>query len=95
MKVVVDAFSIYAVEECLLKELPSLFNTQTVCNLDATTLTRIAGESADSVAEREDLLKKLQVLQMTTTTLRRIKTFDGSGMTSRSNDTTERPVIAD
>ncbi|KAL2414845.1 hypothetical protein ABEF95_016481 [Exophiala dermatitidis] len=85
IKVVIDAFGVYAVEECLLKELPALFDQQTVFNLDAITLTRVAGESADILAEREDLDKKLKVLQMTTTTLSRMKAVtvsDGASSTT-------------
>jgi hypothetical protein len=79
MKSVIDSFGIYAVEECLLKELANLFTPQTVLQLDDSVVSNIAGESEESLAEREDLNRKLKVLEMTMTTLRRMKNFKRSG----------------
>lgn len=80
MKACIDSLGIYAIEECLLKALPGLFSPETVYELDASVVTKNTGESRELLAEREDLNKKLRVLQMTTTTLRRMKTFTGAGV---------------
>ncbi|KAK7892283.1 hypothetical protein LTR67_007379 [Exophiala xenobiotica] len=79
MKSVIDSFGVYAIEECLLKELPNLFKPQNIMALEDGLVTRIAGESEESLIEREDLMKKLKVLEKTMTTLRRMKGFKGSG----------------
>jgi hypothetical protein len=69
----------YAVEACLLEKLSNVFEPEIVYELDKETITKIAGESADSIAEREDLHEKLKILEKTMITLRRLKTFTGSG----------------
>lgn len=74
----------YAVEACLLEELPEIFRPEIVFNLDDETITKIAGESPDSIMEREDLQKKLKVLEDTMLTLRRLKTFTSSAENSVS-----------
>jgi hypothetical protein len=79
LKSVIDAFGMYAVEACLLDGLADIFAPETVYTLDDETITKIAGESVDSTVEREDLQKKLKVLQETMVTLRRLKTFTTSG----------------
>ncbi|KAK4941259.1 hypothetical protein LTR10_018795 [Elasticomyces elasticus] len=75
LKSVIDAFGMYAVEACLLEGLPDIFTPEIVYQLDDETVTRIAGESADTVVEREDLQKKFKALDETMVTLRRLKTF--------------------
>ena len=69
----------YAVEACLLEGLPDLFGPEIFCVLDNDTITKIAGESTESIAERNDLAKKLKNLEETMVTLRRLKTFTGKG----------------
>ena len=69
----------YAIEACLLDQLAAVFRPEIVLELDETTIVKIAGESSESVAEREDLQKKLKVLEDTMLTLRRLKSFTGSG----------------
>jgi hypothetical protein len=76
---VIDAFGMYAIEACLLEGLPNIFGPEIVIELDNDTITKIAGESSESIVEREDLVKKLKVLEETMITLRRLKTFPGSG----------------
>ncbi|KIW23993.1 uncharacterized protein PV07_09733 [Cladophialophora immunda] len=78
LKSVIDSFGVYAVEQCLLNELPEIFKPEIVFTLDDAMVTRIAGESLESLAEREKLNKKLKVLQDTMTTLRRLRTFGPS-----------------
>jgi predicted transcriptional regulator len=75
----VDAFGVYAIEACLLEPLPKILTPENVMGLDDATITKIAGESAESLTERAELGKKLKVLQETTTTLQRLKTFTSAG----------------
>lgn len=75
----IDAFGMYAVEACLLEGLPNIFQPETVLELDEETITKIAGESSETVAEREDLVKKRKVLEETMLVLRRLKTFTHTG----------------
>ncbi|KAK5193532.1 hypothetical protein LTR99_007084 [Exophiala xenobiotica] len=84
LKSIIDSFGMYAVEACLLEELPEIFRPEIVFELDDETITKIAGESAESIMEREDLQKKLKILEDTMLTLRRLKTFTGSAETSGS-----------
>ncbi len=69
----------YAVEACLLEGLPEIFRPDIVSGLGNETVTTIADESPESVAERDDLNKKLDVLKETTRTLQRWERFTGSG----------------
>jgi hypothetical protein len=72
LKNVVDAFTMYAVEECLLSRMSTIFTPESVYTLDDKTITRIAGESEQSIAERESLSKKLTVLKDTQKILHRM-----------------------
>lgn len=74
----IDAFGIYAVEACLLKSLRDIFRPEIVYGLDDVTLTKIAGESPESIAERGELDKKLKVLEGTLVTLQRWKRVTAS-----------------
>ncbi|OAG40182.1 hypothetical protein AYO21_05660 [Fonsecaea monophora] len=74
LKSIIDSFGVYAVEQCLLNELPDIFKPGMVFQLDDVMVTRIAGESPESQAEREGLNKKLKVLGDTMATLRRLRT---------------------
>lgn len=90
MKSIIDSFSIYAIEECLLRKLPNLFEPQIVFSLEDAVISQIAGESAESMAERQESNKKLKVLELTMTTLRRMKNFG-----SRDGDSVsgEKPIL--
>jgi hypothetical protein len=77
LKSVVDAFSMYAVEACLLKQLPNVFPPRIAYDLEDATVTRIAGESEECTLEREDLVTKERVLEKSMITLRRLKSFTG------------------
>ncbi|RMD44512.1 hypothetical protein DV735_g726, partial [Chaetothyriales sp. CBS 134920] len=65
LKRIIDDFSIYAVEVWLLDKLPSLFDPETILGLDNERITKIAGESEDSVKERKTLTAKLEALKST------------------------------
>ena len=79
LKNIQDVFSQYAIEECLLNPLPGIFTPESVYSLDEKTITRIAGESEQSIAERESLTKKLAVLKDTQKILHRMDRHKPSG----------------
>lgn len=69
----------YAIESCLLTKLTDVFNPTVVLNLDDATISRVAAESDESVAEREDLTKKLKVLDSTMKTMQQLRTILKAG----------------
>lgn len=60
---VVGDISVFAVEDCLLQQLPTLFISETVFQMDDDVIRTIAAESEQSVAERERSTVKLGVLE--------------------------------
>lgn len=79
LKNVVDAFTMYAIEEVLLTRIPSIFTPESVYTLDENTITRVAGESEQSIAERETLTKKLAILKETQKLLHRMDRHKPAG----------------
>lgn len=73
-----------------MNELSNLFTPATVCKLSDAAVTKIAGETLESVNEREDLNKKFKVLQESMTALQRLRTFRGPGKL-RSGKSGQRP----
>ncbi|KIX94518.1 uncharacterized protein Z520_09904 [Fonsecaea multimorphosa CBS 102226] len=73
LKTVIDAFNMYAVEGVLLKELPEILASEVVDKLDDEAVWAVAAESAESVAERADLERKLSIFQRSLKTLQRLK----------------------
>ncbi|RMZ80081.1 hypothetical protein DV737_g3175, partial [Chaetothyriales sp. CBS 132003] len=65
MERMIDDFSIYAVEVWLLDKLSGLFDPETIVELNNETITRIAGESEESIKERKVLNAKLEALKNT------------------------------
>ena len=53
------------IEVCLLEKLPGLFDPEVVLGLGKDAITRIAGESEESIEERNVLTKKLAALKET------------------------------
>jgi hypothetical protein len=82
LKTVIDTFGMYAIEAYLLAQLTDVFSPTVVLNLDDATISRIAAESDESVAEREDLTKKLKVLDSTMKTMQRLRTITNAGRSS-------------
>lgn len=83
LKTVIDTFGMYAVEASLLGHLAIVFNPEMVHGLDDATITKIASESVDSIANREGLEKQLSTLKdclETLQTLQRAKIRRISGM---------------
>ncbi|ETN44121.1 uncharacterized protein HMPREF1541_10671 [Cyphellophora europaea CBS 101466] len=79
-KTLIDAFGIYAVEACLLSKIPSVFTPETVLKLDDSAVQAIAGESQESLTERESLTKKLLILKDTQKILHRLDRHKGNRM---------------
>ncbi|KAK5046367.1 hypothetical protein LTR84_008168 [Exophiala bonariae] len=73
LKTVIDAFGMYAVEGALLGNLPTVFNPDVVGDLDEEMITKVASESSESIAEREDLEKQLSTLEKSLKALQQIK----------------------
>jgi hypothetical protein len=89
LKNIIDAFSVYAVNECLIDPLPNIFKPESVYELSDATISRIAGESEQSMAERESLNKKLAVLKDTQRILHRMDQHkpDGRSVSNSSSET--------
>ncbi|KAJ2897735.1 hypothetical protein MKZ38_004411 [Zalerion maritima] len=67
----VDDFSVLAIERCLISKVPALFGLETVYNLSESDVSRLAGESEEASAERQEYTQKLAVLESTLSDLRR------------------------
>ncbi|KAK4150063.1 hypothetical protein C8A00DRAFT_46461 [Chaetomidium leptoderma] len=77
LKTLVDAVSTLAIERCLLQKLPSILSPDIVCELSDEEVERVAAESAESVAEREQAAEKLAVLENAMAELQRLRTHGG------------------
>ena len=84
LKTVIDAFGMYAIEACLLSELPDVFSPKVFYSLKDEMVTRVAAESPETTIEREDLEKKLDTLERATRTLQRMKIYRIPGMAARN-----------
>lgn len=80
----IDVFSQYALEECLLVPLTGIFTPESVYTLDDQTVTRIAGESEQSIEDRGSLTKKLAILRETRKILHRMDRHRPSGSSTIS-----------
>lgn len=54
---------ILAIENCLIKDLPTIFTTGVVSQMDNDMLERLAAESADVQVERAELEVECEALQ--------------------------------
>lgn len=72
---VIDAFGMYAIDACLLNELPTVFNPKVVSCLKDDEVAKIAGESLETISIRENAEKKLSTLERSLTTLQSLKHF--------------------
>jgi hypothetical protein len=59
----IDDFSVFAVEECFLQKLPSLFSAGDVFDMDDATVATLASESEESLKERTRCSEKLKILE--------------------------------
>ena len=83
MKSIIDAFGLYVVEACLFAKLTDIFTPTSIFGLDDTTISRVAAESEEALAERDELTKKLKVLEQTMKTMQRLRTLSSAGKSSR------------
>ncbi|KAK7970576.1 hypothetical protein PG996_000995 [Apiospora saccharicola] len=72
LKRAVDDVAHLAVENCLISKLPGLFTPDTVAELSDEEIRQLAAESQDTMAEREALLAKFDVLSKGLTGLKRL-----------------------
>jgi hypothetical protein len=63
ISVFINNIAVLAIENCLIKDLSAIFSPTLTANMDDEQLQAIAGECEEVRCEREDLRKKLQVLQ--------------------------------
>lgn len=63
MKVLVDNFSVLAVEQCMLNDLANILSPDVVMKLKDDSVRAIAAESEDSVLERQRTTETLNTLQ--------------------------------
>ncbi|KAK3900215.1 hypothetical protein C8A05DRAFT_45903 [Staphylotrichum tortipilum] len=82
LKTVIDSVSTLAVERCLLQKLPGILTPEVVCELPDDIVSRIAAESPESIAKREQAMEKLAVLEDAIVELRRLGTRGGQGTES-------------
>ncbi|KAK8138488.1 hypothetical protein PG984_001868 [Apiospora sp. TS-2023a] len=72
LKRVVDDVAHLAVENCLISKLPGLFTPDSVAELTGEEIRQLAAESQDTMAEREALESKFDVLSKGLTGLKRL-----------------------
>ena len=63
MKVLVDNFSVLAMENCLLQHLPEILSSEVIMGLADLTVEAIAAESDDVQKDRSETLVKLKSLE--------------------------------
>jgi transcriptional regulator of NAD metabolism len=63
ISVFINNIAVLAIENCLIKDLSAIFSPTLAANMDDEQLQAIAGECEEVRCEREDLRKKLEVLQ--------------------------------
>jgi hypothetical protein len=63
ISVFINNIAVLAIENCLIKDLSTIFSPTLTANMDDGQLQAIAGECEEVRCEREDLREKLEVLQ--------------------------------
>lgn len=79
MKVLVDNFSVLAIENCLLSELANCASPERVMMLDDILIGNIAAETEDSLVERRRTTDKLHTLNGGMMTLNRFSRHKPAG----------------
>ena len=67
-----DDISVLAVENCIIRELPTLFEPQMVYDLTNDDVLRLATESEQTRVEREQCAEKVSALEAALSDLRRL-----------------------
>lgn len=68
----IDNIGSLVVEACLIRKLPTIFNAETVYDLQDANIQDLAGESKAVVEERARVMQKLQLLQNSLHDLKRL-----------------------
>ncbi len=84
MKVLVDNFSVLAVEKCMLSNLAEILSPDIVMKLSDDLVSAIAAESESSMLERQRTTEKLKTLQEGLVTLNRFNRLRSAGMSAHS-----------
>ena len=85
MKVLVDNFSVLAVEKCMLSDLANILSPDIIMKLDDDLVITIAAESETSVLERKRITEKLKTLQEGLVILNRFSHLRSAGMPNHSS----------
>lgn len=63
MHTFMDNTALLIVEDCLIKELPNMFNAEQVACMDEAMLANLAAESSDLRIERAEEQRRLEILE--------------------------------
>ncbi|OCK86956.1 interferon-induced GTP-binding protein Mx [Cenococcum geophilum 1.58] len=102
LKNVVDDVGVLAVEDCLLKQLPSLFHPESICDMAEEDINRLTMESEGYSTERKRCSERLAVLEAGLGDLKRLNkhrpiivenslSTSGKAEEKRSEDTISQP----
>lgn len=97
LKTFVDDVAVLAIEQCLVKKLPSLFSPDVVFGMDDEAIHRLVAESEEAGAERSRNAEKLGILEAGLRDLRRLdkhRTVIEPGQTSPAAQTHPPPTLA-
>lgn len=72
MKRFVDDYSVLAIEQCLITQLPSLFTPDKVNSLNEDEVIRLASENDVTTAERSRCMEDLNILEAGLEDLRKL-----------------------
>ena len=82
MKVLVDNFSVLAVEKCMLSNLADILSAEVVMRLDDGSVSAIAAESEEAMLERRRTTEKLTTLQEGLATLNHLGRQRNTGISA-------------